>query len=108
LVNIDHFFARGLRIVPSMADTSVTRTHLVISSSESSGNRDNDLIHELVETLKAIAECGSSIGRPAQGFPIEVSILKMRMITKEIDDRMSAGTFRPGCSDYNLPRIHLV
>lgn len=47
-----------------MANTSETRAHVVTSASESSGNRDNDLIHELVETLKAIAECGSSIGRP--------------------------------------------
>jgi hypothetical protein len=91
-----------------MTHTSETRARVVISPSESSCNRDNDLIHELVETLKAIAECGSSIGRPAQGFPIEVSILKMRMITKEIDDRMNAGIFRPGCTDYNPPRIHLV
>ena len=91
-----------------MADTSVTRTHLVISPSESSGNRDNDLIHELVETLKAIAECGSSIGRPAEGFLIEVSILRMRLISKEIDDRMIAGIFRPGCTDHKLTRIHLV
>ena len=88
-----------------MANTSETRAQVVTSASESSGNRDNDLIHELVETLKAIAECGSSIGRPAEGFLIEVSILRMRQITKEIDDRMSAGIFRPGCTDHKLTRV---